>query len=148
DHDAPRIAVLLKIVADRQIAELRRIAIPADRVAARPVSGRLRADVERHLDAVAGVETRAAHLGELPAGPEITCAHFRVGLKAAGGEHDALRLDLAGLAGVAHANALHAVVIGNQAEPARLVDEVDAVLARDFGPRRNQSGTAAPAFDG
>src|SRR5205807_5477633 len=123
------------------------VAVPADRVAARPVAGRLRARVERHLDAVAGVEAGAAHLGEFPARAEIARAHFRVGLEAAGGEHDAFRLDVAGLAGVAHAQALHALIIGDEAERAGLVDEVDLVLARDLAPGGDQAGAAAPTLD-
>lgn len=31
EHDAPRIGVLLEVVADREAAELRRVAVPADR---------------------------------------------------------------------------------------------------------------------
>ena len=84
--------MLLEIVADGEIAELRRIAVPADGMAARPVAGRHGAGLQRHADAVAGVEAGAADLGELPARPEIARAHFGVGLEAAGGEHDALRV--------------------------------------------------------
>ena len=90
--------MLLEIVADRQVAELRRVAVPADRVAARPVAGRHGADVQRHLDAVAGVEAGAAHLGEVPARAEIARAHLGIGLEPAAGQHHAFRLHLDGLA--------------------------------------------------
>ena len=61
--------MLLEAVADREVAELGRVAVPADRVAARPVAARRGADVQRHADAVAGVEARAADFGEIPPGP-------------------------------------------------------------------------------
>ena len=38
DHDAPRVGVLLEVVADRKVTELGRIAVPAYGVAAGPVS--------------------------------------------------------------------------------------------------------------
>ncbi len=94
DHDAERIGVLLEAVADREVAEFRRVEVPADRVAARPVAVRRGADVERHADAVAGVEARAAHLGELPAGPEIARAPFGVGFEAAARQDDGAGRDL------------------------------------------------------
>src|SRR5690606_39437454 len=61
--------------------------VPADCVTARPVAVGHGADVERHADAVAGVEARAAHLGDVPAGAEIARAPLGVGLEAAAGEH-------------------------------------------------------------
>src|SRR5258708_12965821 len=82
DHDAKRVGMLLEIVADREIAEFRRVAVPADGVAARPVAIGHGADIERHADAVAGVEAGAAHLGEVPARPEIARAPFRLALAA------------------------------------------------------------------
>ena len=90
--------MLLEIVAHREVAEFRRVAVPADGVAARPVAGRHGADVERHLDAVAGVETGAADLGEFPQRPEIARAHLGIGLEAAGRQHHAFRFHLVGLA--------------------------------------------------
>jgi len=53
-------------------------------------------------DDVAGVEARAAHLGELPAGPQVARAHFGVRLEAAGGEHDRPGFDFGRLAGALH----------------------------------------------
>ncbi len=43
--------------------------------------------IERHLQAVAGVEARAAHLGEIPARAEIFGAPLGVALETAAGEH-------------------------------------------------------------
>ena len=90
DHDPKRVAVLLKPVPDRKVAEFRRVAVPTDGVASGPVPRRHRADFEGHADAVTGVKARAANLRELPGRPKISCAHFSIGLKAAGREHDAL----------------------------------------------------------
>src|SRR5258707_1343963 len=39
DVDPPWIGMLLELVADREVAELGRVALPGDRVAARPVAG-------------------------------------------------------------------------------------------------------------
>ena len=55
--------MLLEAVADGQIAELGSVALPADRVAARPVAVGAGADVQRHFDACAGIEAGAADLG-------------------------------------------------------------------------------------
>jgi len=136
------------LFADRRIAELRRVAVPADRVAARPVAGRHGADLERHADAVAGVEAGAADLGEFPAGTEIAGAHFGVGLKAAGGEHDAACAHLGGAAVVLDSHAPDAVVIGDQRQRARIVGNRDALLLRDRRVRLDQARAAAPGLDG
>ncbi len=87
DHDSERIAVLLKAIADAQVAELGRVAIPSHGVASRPVAVGHRADFQRHPDPVAGVEPRAAHFGQVPSGTEVARAPFGVGLEAARGEH-------------------------------------------------------------
>src|SRR5437764_178614 len=79
DHDPERVGVLLEGVADGEIAELRRVVVPADGVAARPVAGGRGSDLEGHADAVAGVEARAPDLRELPAGAEIAGAPLGVG---------------------------------------------------------------------
>jgi len=52
--------------------------------------GRRRADVERHPQALARVESRTAHLGEVPARPEIARPHLGIGLEPAAGEDDRL----------------------------------------------------------
>src|SRR5262249_58472177 len=87
DQQAEDVAVLLELIAHALVAELGRVEVPAGGVAARPVAAWLSADRERHAQAVAHVEAGAAHLGELPAGPEIARAPFGVGLEAAAGEH-------------------------------------------------------------
>ena len=103
-HDAERVGVLLKTVADGEIAELRRVRVPADRVATGPVAARRGADVERHTNAVAGVEARAAHAREVPAGTEIARAPRRIRFEAARGENHRIGVDrfLASAAGDAH----------------------------------------------
>ena len=125
--------MLLEVVADRQIAELRRVAIPTDRVATRPVAGRHGVDLERHLNAVAGVKARAANLREFPHRSEIARAHFGIGLKAAGRQHHALGPHLDGLAVVLNAHAVDAIVVGDQRQRASPIGDGDIVLARDLG---------------
>src|SRR6185503_11078618 len=107
DVHAPRIRMLLELVANREVAELRGVAVPGDRMAPRPVPRRRSADIERHPNHVAGVETRAAHLRKFPTRPEITRAPFRIRLEAAGGEDDALCVHIDRLAGALDAHTFH-----------------------------------------
>src|SRR5207244_11533144 len=94
DEDAEGIAVLLELVADVELAELGRVPVPAAGVAARPVAEGAGADLEGHAEAVAGVEARAAHLGQLPARTEDAPPPLRVGLEADAGEHDGPRREI------------------------------------------------------
>src|SRR6516225_3729039 len=96
DHDTPRIGVLLKSVSDRKVAEFRRVAVPPDRMATRPIASRHRADIQRHLDAIAGIKRGATDLCKLPTRAEIAGTHLRICLEAAGREHDAFCGDLNG----------------------------------------------------
>src|SRR5687768_15140268 len=64
--DAERIAVLLEVVAHLPIAVPGGVVVPLHGVTPAPVPPRLRPDVERHADAVAGVEWRPAHAREIP----------------------------------------------------------------------------------
>src|SRR5262249_10569620 len=148
DHDGERIGVLLELVADREVAELGRVHLPPNRVAARPVAARARADLKRHADSVAGVEAGAAHLGEVPAGAEIAGAPFRVGLEATAGEYDRLAVKLAHLAVVADAHALDAGAVREQVERAGAVADLDAALLRRLGQHVDKAGAAADRFDG
>src|SRR5262249_55575451 len=147
DHDAPGIAVLLELVADREVAELGRVALPLDRVAARPVAGRRGAVVERHADAVAGVAPGAAHLGELPALAEIAGAPFGVGFKAAAGEHDRAGAELDRLVAAPRAHALHGEILEQELERPGPVEDLDAVAAADALEAVDQARPAAPRFD-
>ena len=106
----------------------------------------MRADVERHLDAVAGVEAGAADLGEFPQRPKIARAHFGVGLETAGGQHHALRLHLDSLAVVLDLYAFDTVIVGNQGNCARTVRDSYVVLACDLGPAFDQARSAAPGL--
>src|SRR5262249_37395726 len=118
-----RIGVLLELVADREVAELRRVHLPLHGVAARPVAARRGADVGRHADAFAGVEAGAAHLGEIPARPEIARAPLGIGLEAAAGEHDRLAVQVALDAVAADAHAGDAHTVEEEAErPGRVAD--------------------------
>src|SRR5207302_5094208 len=146
--DAPGIGVLLELVADREVAELRGVPLPSHGVAARPVADRLRADVERHADRVAGVEARAAHLGELPAGPQVARAPFGVRLEASRREGHRPALNFDGLPRLFHDHAVDAVIVRDQRNRARLVPDVDAVLSRRLRERVDEPGTAAHGLDG
>ena len=145
-HDAPRIAVLLELVSDPEIAEFGRVPFPADRVAARPVAGRRGAHVERHADHVSGVEARAAHLGKLPIGSEITGAPLRVRLEAAAREHHGLAPHFHRFVLALDAHAAHTVVVVDQFEGARRIPDVDALLLRGFGQRIDQPLATAPGL--
>ncbi len=90
DDDAERVVVFLEAVADIEIAKGRRVQIPGDRMRARPVAGDRRTQIERHLQSLAGVEARAAHLGEVPIRPEIARPHLGIGLEPAAGQHHRL----------------------------------------------------------
>src|SRR5256885_12382104 len=93
DDDADGIRVLLEVVADLAVAVPGGVVVPLHGVTAAPVAPRLRADVERHADAIAGVVWGAAHAREVPVGPEVARTHLYVGLEAPGGEDDGVRLD-------------------------------------------------------
>ena len=140
--------MLLELIAHREVAELGRVALPADGVAARPVAVGHRADVQRHADAVAGVEARAAHLGELPSGAEIARAPFVVALEAAGREHHRFRPDLLDPASGLHLDAAHRHAVEDQLRGPVAVADLDAPFRRDLVQRIDQPGAAAPGLDG
>src|SRR5205814_10543840 len=71
DDDAERVVVLLETVADIEVAKGRGVEVPGDGMRSRPVPGNGSAEIQRHLQPLARVETRAAHLGEVPVRPEI-----------------------------------------------------------------------------
>src|SRR5580698_10387680 len=110
--------MLLELIADREVAEFRSVHLPLHGMAAGPVAARRGADIDRHADAVAGVVTAAAHLSEIPAGAEIACAPFRIGLEAAAGEHDRFGAQLFDVAVLAHAHAFDAVAVEQKFESA------------------------------
>ena len=139
--------MLLKVVTDRKIAELRCVAVPAYGMAARPVAGRHGADVERHADGVTGIEPCASDLGELPCWPQIACSHFGISLEAAGCEHHAFCLYVDSAPFVLYAHAMHAVVVGDERDGARVVCDCNPALLRDFCVRFNEARAAAPGLN-
>src|SRR6267378_329632 len=145
DDDADGIRVLLEVVADLAVAVPRGVVVPLHGVTAAPVAPRLRADVERHADAVAGVVRGAAHAGEVPVGPEVARAHLHVGLEAPGGEDDGVRLDR--LAAAVRGPDLHAgddtARVGEQPVRLGLEADVDALLLRRLVVHVDQAGPAA-----
>jgi len=140
--------VLLEAVADFEIAELRRVAVPADRVTAGPVAAGRGADLDRHRDAGAGVEARAAYLRQIPSGPEIARAPFRVRLESARGEHDRFCRDALRRAAAAQFESVHAFVVGEKARRARSVPDFRALALR--GPREvvDEARSSPPGFHG
>src|SRR2546426_277768 len=145
DDDADGIRMLLEVVADFAVAVPGGVVVPLHGVTAAPVTPRLRADVERHADAVARVVRGAAHAREVPVGPEVTRAHLHVGLEAAGGEHHGLRLQaLAAAVGGADLHAGHgAARVGEQAVRLDLEADVDALLLRRLVVHVDEAGAAA-----
>src|SRR6202034_164879 len=127
--------MLLKLVADREIAELRRVHLPLHGVTPRPVAARGGADRERHADAVAGIETRTAHLGEVPAGAQITRAPLRIGFESAAGEHDRFRAQFKYLAVLPHEHALDtSAIVHNGTEARSAADRFQRKSAPDPEP--------------
>src|SRR3974377_2464769 len=111
--------MLLELIADREIAELGSVHLPLDRMASRPVAARACADLHRHSNTVAIVETGAAHLGQVPAGSEITRAPFPIGFEAATGKHDRSAGELALDVVMADAHAAYAHPVKEKLERAR-----------------------------
>ncbi len=147
DQQAEDVAVLLELIADRHVAELGRIAIPAGGMTARPVAVGCCADVERHVESVALVEARAAHFAEFPARAEVARAHFGVRLEAAAREHHRFRAQFDRLAFVLRAHAGYACAVEYQRRYARVVLNRNAVLQRRLVEIIDEAGAAAVDFD-
>src|SRR3990172_6867715 len=148
-HDAPRIAVFLEAVTDREIAERRRVEVPAYRMAARPVAVGHRADIERHLDAESRVVARAAHLGEIPVRAEIARAHFCARLEAAARNHHRPGADIDVSAPLLRPDAaLRAVVIRHQRHRRGFVENRDAFARARLVLVFHQALAATPRFRG
>src|SRR5258708_25721456 len=139
--------MLLELVADREVAELGRVALPGDCVAARPVAGGGGADVERHADRVAGVEARAAHLGELPSRPQIARALFGIGLKAARSEDHRLAFQLHCFSAMLRTNAMHARIVAEKRQRACAIPDLVCRLLLEKKNAIDQPGAAAHRLD-
>ena len=125
DDDAERIVMLLELVTDRQVAELRRIHVPLHRVRARPMSRHRSAGIHRHAVAPAGVVAGASHLREIPVRPEITRPHFRIALKPTARQHHSLGAQIMATAMMRHPHATHAGVVMQQAHRLCLIQHRD-----------------------
>jgi hypothetical protein len=97
-------------------------------VTAGPIAIGTGADGERHADAFAGVEARAAHFGEVPARSEIACAPFGVGFEPTAGEHDGSAFQLTGFIAAFEADAGNTHAVVNKIGGARAVANFDTVL--------------------
>ena len=115
---------------------------------ARPVPGRRRADVERHLQPLPGVEARAAHLGEVPARPEIARPHLGIGLEPAAGEDDRLGAQVDQPSLMAHPHAGDAVVALQQRDRRSVVEDRDLLAFGAAVQRLHQFLAAAPDMAG
>src|SRR5262249_8237886 len=108
DHHAVRIALAIHAVHKIEVPEIRRMALPCRRMASRPLTVRLGANIERHTQTVAGVVARAANLRHFPARSQVTGTPFAVRLEATAGENHRTRMEVLLFALVQHAYAVHA----------------------------------------
>src|SRR5262249_27671854 len=128
-HDAERIAVpVTGAVLAVDVAVVAGIALPRHRMTARPLAIGLRADLERHPDAVAGVVARAAYLRHVPAWAKIARAPFAVGFETPAGEHHGARTDGFFASVDQRANALGAAFAAHDRLRARAITDRDAML--------------------
>ena len=113
------------------------------------------ADIEGHLDALAGIETGAADLGEVPVRSQIAGPHFGIRFEAAAGQDHRLRGNILGLSLVADTDAADASIIVQQFQGRCLVEHLYAVAFR-LGKQRlqkfrstapNMQGESAPEFE-
>ena len=148
DENAEGIAVLLELVADGELAELGRVPVPAAGVAARPVTEGAGADLEGHAEAIAGVEARAAHLGQLPARTKVARPPLGVGLEAAAGEHDRPRGEITKRSAASYPHAVHAHTVPQERQGPRLEEDLDPTPAGRRRQGLDEPGAAAGGFDG
>src|SRR5262249_37432061 len=141
DEDRERVGVFLKLVADREVAELGRVHLPLHGVAAAPVAARARAAIPRPADAVPGIEAPAEHLAAVTAEPASTRGPFRTGFAAAAREHDRFAAQLAFDALVPNAHAHHPHAVMDEAERARAVTNLDALFGRGVGEHLDEAGS-------
>src|SRR5437762_7767687 len=108
----------------------------------------LGADVERHLDALAGVVAGAAHAGQIPVRSEIARAPLGVGLESSAGEDDGPRGDLDEAPGGAGDHAGDgASAVGEQAPRSVPVADVDADLGGAVEEHLHEAGAASHRLD-
>src|ERR1700677_4219286 len=147
DHNSKWITMLLKTIADREIAELRRVAIPSDGMASRPVTVRHRADLECHPNPITSVETRAAHFRQIPSGTQVTGAPFDVGLEAARRQYDRAPFDCQRPPALVNHYAAYAVVVMYKRERPARVRDFDSIALGQLVERLDQARTTAPCLD-
>src|SRR6516165_12743222 len=148
DDNAERIVVLLKAVADIEVAKGRGVQIPGDGVRARPVPGDCGTEIERHLQALPGVKALAAHLSEVPVRAEIARPHLGIGLETAASKDYRLGTQVTDTALMAHPHSLDAVVALQQADRRCLVKDRNPVACGARVQRLHQLLAAAPDVAG
>src|SRR5262249_41840849 len=81
-------------------------------------------------------------------GAHVARAPLGVGLEATGRQYDVPRRYRAGAPAMAHADAVHAVVVGDEPDGPGVVEQGDAVPLRCRRERGHETRTTAVAFDG
>src|SRR5947207_3563855 len=130
DHDAKRITVFLEIVADGEIAEFRRVAVPAYCVAAGPVAARRSADVKSHCDPGAGIEASPTHLCQVPSRAQVARPPLGVRLEASGRENDRACRHSHRARMLAYHDAMDAAIVRDQPLRASAVPDLDSFALR------------------
>src|SRR5215468_5846774 len=126
DDDAEGIVVLLKAVANGQVAIGRRIHVPLHSMRTGPVAIDSGTDFDGHAMAPPVVEARTPYLREVPIGTQITSTHFGIGLKPAASEHHRLGPQFQVLTASASTHALHTAAGMNEAKRGGVVEHWDA----------------------
>ena len=147
DDDAEGVGVLLVEVGDLAVAEGGRVEVPGDGVASAPVAEGLRADVEGHADAVAGVELGPAHLRRRPGRTQMALAHLGVRLEAARRQHDRARSDGPLAVGEARGHAGDAALAGLEADRRGVVCHGDAGPPGELEEPVGEADSAADCLD-
>ena len=117
-------------------------------MAAGPVAALPGTDVERHANAVAGVEARAAHLGALPVPPEVPAAPLRAGFEAAASENDAVAFQTPPVASGFDVDSGDPAISRRQRQRARSVANADAVTLAGGEQRAHQPRTTVLDLQG
>ena len=106
------------------------------------------ADLQRGIDAVAGVVLGAAHAAQVPARTEVAHAHLGVGFKAAAGQHHGLGHDVLIAVRTESAHAGHrAAVVLDQVAHAGFVADGDAHALAGLDQHVDQAPAAADSLD-
>src|SRR5437762_13576093 len=93
----------------------------------RPVPGDRGARFERYLQSLPRIESRPAHLREIPIRPEIARPHLGIALEPAAGKDHRFRAQVMEAPLMAHAHTLDAAIALHTADGRRLAKHCDPV---------------------